>query len=155
MLTSLKNGGVGTYCDQALYPYVSRAYFGGLVSDFPAGKEGKMSDFPNQEKMTKQEMVDYLKRWHVYWTTMVMRTPLEFRESEEAFNAIRVLIGHGPVVNEENIELEILKTERSGYEAENQRREQMRESPAYGEYEFQALAERMRALKTGVIVKKE
>jgi len=59
-----------------------------------------MSNFPNQEKVTKQEMsvptqdkaLAYLRRWNVYWTIEGNREPSELKESEEAFGALLSLI---------------------------------------------------------------
>ena len=51
------------------------------------------------------------------------------------------------VVLRTQIELQALITEREGMIAENMKREWRRESMAYGEEAFQAIADEMRALK--------
>ena len=72
----------------------------------------------------------------------------------EEFDAIRALIReHRLEVNEVSIELEVLKTERAGYEAENQIRLSSGEALAYGADAFQELAERMKGLNARVMVK--
>jgi len=60
-----------------------------------------MSNFPNQEKMTKQEMsvptqdeaLAYLRRWNVCWALRVERvTSEELKKSEEVFRWLLGLI---------------------------------------------------------------
>ena len=83
------------------------------------------------------------------WACHKNRTRVDF----QMFQAVFALIEHGPEVNEVSIELEVLKTERAGYEAENQIRLSSGEALAYGADAFQELAERMKGLNARVMVK--
>lgn len=64
---------------------------------------------------------------------------------------VKGLLARGrPKVTREQIELEALKTERAGYEAENAQRMHLGQSLAYGAEAFQGIYERIRNIRACV-----
>ena len=120
-----------------------------LITDYPRLK-AKYDAL--RGKVTREEMretLDYL----VEGRQVGFSRGLATKHLEDCVDAICALIEHGPEVNEVSIELEVLKTERAGYEAENQIRLSSGEALAYGADAFQELAERMKGLNARVMVK--